>query len=41
MPAITNFAFLAEHDPQLVRFGVLAERYFPGDTNTGRADQEA
>jgi hypothetical protein len=34
MAALTNFAFLAEHDSQLVRFGMLAERYFPEDPNT-------
>lgn len=30
----SNFAFLKEHDEQLVRFGMLAERYFPEDPNT-------
>jgi type I restriction enzyme R subunit len=30
----TNFAFLEAHDPQLVRLGMLAERYFPDDPNT-------
>jgi len=30
----TNFGFLAEHDEQLVRLGLLAERYFPEDPNT-------
>lgn len=29
-----NFAFLAPHDPQLVRLGALAERYFRDDPNT-------
>lgn len=28
-----NFAFLEEHDPQLVRLAGLAERYFPDDAN--------
>jgi type I restriction enzyme, R subunit len=30
----SNFTFLREHDEQLVRFGMLAERYFPEDPNT-------
>lgn len=30
----SNFAFLRQHDEQLVRFGMLAERYFPEDPNT-------
>ena len=30
----TNFAQLAEHDEQLLRLGLLAERYFPEDPNT-------
>ncbi len=30
----SNFAPLAEHDEQLVRLGMLAERYFPDDPNT-------
>jgi len=30
----TNFGFLELHDPQLVRLGMLAERYFPEDPNT-------
>jgi len=30
----TNFAFLAEHDEQLVRLGMLAEQYFSNDPNT-------
>ena len=30
----SNFAHLAEHDEQLVRLGVLAERYFADDPNT-------
>ncbi|MBW4489943.1 MAG: type I restriction-modification system endonuclease [Trichocoleus desertorum ATA4-8-CV12] len=29
-----NFAFLEVHDPQLVRLGALAERYFATDSNT-------
>ncbi|MES1026601.1 type I restriction-modification system endonuclease [Gloeocapsa sp. BRSZ] len=29
-----NFAFLEEHDPQLVRLGALAEQYFTSDPNT-------
>ncbi len=29
-----NFAFLAVHDPQLVRLGALAEQYFTSDPNT-------
>ena len=29
-----NFAFLAAHDPQLVRLGALAERYFQEDPST-------
>lgn len=29
-----NFSFLAAHDPQLVRLGALAERYFKDDPNT-------
>lgn len=29
-----NFAFLQSHDPQLVRLGTLAERYFADDPNT-------
>ena len=33
-PIPSNFAFLKEHDEQLVCFGMLAERYFPGDPNT-------
>jgi type I restriction enzyme R subunit len=32
--ADSNFSFLGEHDTQLVRFGMLAERYFPDDPNT-------
>ena len=28
-----NFAFLADHDPQLVRLGGLAEQYFASDPN--------
>ena len=30
----TNFAFLRQHDEQLVRLGMLAERYFADDPNT-------
>jgi type I restriction enzyme R subunit len=30
----TNFGFLGDHEPQLVRLGQLAERYFPEDPNT-------
>lgn len=30
----SNFTFLHVHDEQLVRFGRLAERYFPDDPNT-------
>lgn len=30
----TNFAHLAQHDEQLVRLGMLAERYFAEDPNT-------
>ena len=33
-PLHTNFAHLAVHDEQLVRLGMLAERYFPDDPNT-------
>ena len=33
LPA-TNFAHLQEHDDQLLRLGLLAERYFPDDPNT-------
>jgi type I restriction enzyme R subunit len=29
-----NFGFLKIHDPQLVRLGALAERYFTDDPNT-------
>src|ERR1039458_4201172 len=29
-----NFSFLAVHDPQLVRLGALAERYFKDDPTT-------
>ena len=32
--AASNFAFLGEHDAQLVRLGMLAERYFADDPNT-------
>jgi type I restriction enzyme, R subunit len=30
----SNFAFLEEHDQQLVRLGLLAEKYFSDDPNT-------
>jgi type I restriction enzyme, R subunit len=30
----TNFSYLEEHDKQLVRLGMLAERYFAEDPNT-------
>lgn len=30
----TNFAYLQQHDEQLVRLGMLAERYFTDDPNT-------
>lgn len=30
----SNFAHLSEHDEQLLRLGVLAERYLPDDPNT-------
>jgi type I restriction enzyme, R subunit len=30
----TNFAHLERHDPQLVRLGMLAERYFAYAPNT-------
>lgn len=30
----SNFAFLQEHDEQLVRLGLLAEKYFSDDPNT-------
>lgn len=30
----TNFALLGAHDEQLVRLGMLAERYFADDPNT-------
>jgi type I restriction enzyme R subunit len=30
----SNFGFLEAHDEQLVRLGMLAERYFPEDPNT-------
>jgi type I restriction enzyme, R subunit len=33
-PMISNFALLQEHDEQLVRLGILAERYFTEDPNT-------
>ncbi len=35
MPSsLTNFGFLEKHDAQLVRLGMLAERYFAEDPNT-------
>ena len=30
----TNFGCLENHDSQLLRLGLLAERYFPEDPNT-------
>jgi len=33
-PLTTNFAQLQERDEQLVRLGMLAERYFSDDPNT-------
>ncbi len=33
-PLCSNFAHLGEHDDQLLRLGLLAERYFPEDPNT-------
>jgi type I restriction enzyme R subunit len=30
----SNFSHLAEHDPQLPRLGLLAEKYFAADPNT-------
>jgi type I restriction enzyme R subunit len=30
----SNFGFLKVHDAQLVRFGMLAEKYFADDPNT-------
>jgi type I restriction enzyme R subunit len=33
-PLRTNFSHLKEHDEQLLRLGLLAERYFPDDPNT-------
>ncbi|WP_201787904.1 hypothetical protein [Syntrophotalea acetylenica] len=30
----SNFAILQEHDEQLLRLGMLAEKYFPEDPNT-------
>ena len=30
----SNFTHLHEHDAQLLRLGMLAERYFPDDPNT-------
>jgi type I restriction enzyme R subunit len=35
MPQVrSNFAILRSHDEQLLRLGLLAERYFPDDPNT-------
>src|SRR5436853_1713638 len=35
LPLLTsNFVHLQEHDEQLLRLGILAERYFPDDPNT-------
>ena len=34
MPLPSNFSQLQEHDQQLLRLGLLAERYFPDDPNT-------
>lgn len=34
LPTSANFEFLSAHDPQLVRLGALAERYFQEDPNT-------
>lgn len=31
---LTNFAHLAQHDEQLLRLGLLAEKYFADDPNT-------
>ncbi len=33
-PILSNFAHLEEHNEQLLRLGLLAERYFPDDPNT-------
>ena len=33
-PPRTNYGHLEQHDAQLVRLGLLAERYFPDDPNT-------
>ena len=33
-PLSSNFAHLKEHDEQLLRIGMLAERYFSDDPNT-------
>ena len=33
-PLCSNFAHLGKHDDQLLRLGLLAERYFPEDPNT-------
>jgi type I restriction enzyme R subunit len=34
MQLTENFGFLGDHDPELVRLGALAERYFTDDPNT-------
>ncbi len=34
IPLTSNFAQLEQHDEQLLRLGLLAERYFPEDPNT-------
>ncbi len=34
VPILSNFAQLGEHNEQLLRLGLLAERYFPEDPNT-------
>lgn len=41
MPTLlkTNFAHLQEHDEQLPRLGMLAEKYFPDDPNTSLIKQ--
>jgi type I restriction enzyme R subunit len=33
-PLQTNFAFLVEYDEQIVRLGMMAEKYFAEDPNT-------
>ena len=32
--SLTNFSYLEEHDPLLIRLGMLAEKYFTDDPNT-------